>query len=78
MNYLTRCILSRALRSDEAVIAQSSLESLRAYYQGHTDDAKALLSTGDMAVDSALDQVQLAAWTMLANELMNLDEVLNK
>ena len=28
--------------------------------------------------DRALEPATLAAWTMLTNELMNLDEVLNK
>ena len=28
--------------------------------------------------DPKLDPATLAAWTMLANQLMNLDEVLNK
>ena len=33
---------------------------------------------GESKADPALDPATLAAWTMLANELMNLDEVLNK
>ena len=33
---------------------------------------------GEAKSDAALDPPTLAAWTMLTNELMNLDEVLNK
>jgi hypothetical protein len=33
---------------------------------------------GESDPDKSLDPKELAAWTMLANELMNLDEVLNK
>ena len=32
---------------------------------------------GDSKADPAMDVPKLAAWTMLANELLNLDEVLN-
>ena len=42
------------------------------------DDAKKLIAVGESKADPALDAATLAAWTMLANELMNLDEVLNK
>ena len=37
-----------------------------------------LITVGESKPDPALDPATLAAWTMLANELMNLDEVLNK
>ena len=33
---------------------------------------------GESKPDESLDATQLAAWTMLVNELLNLDEVLNK
>jgi hypothetical protein len=33
---------------------------------------------GESKSDPAVDPAALAAWTMIANELMNLDEVLNK
>ena len=36
------------------------------------------ISVGDSRPDASLDPGTLAAWTMLVNELMNLDEVLNK
>ena len=44
----------------------------------HPADAKQLIAVGESKPDPALDVSTLAAWTMLANELMNLDEVLNK
>ena len=41
-------------------------------------EAAKLLAVGESKPDPALDPPTLAAWTMLANELMNLDEFLNK
>ena len=37
-----------------------------------------LIAVGESKADPALDPATLAAWTMTANEVMNLDEVLNK
>ena len=44
-----------------------------------TGAMKALVKRhADPLADGALDPGELAAWTVLANQLMNLDEVLNK
>jgi hypothetical protein len=76
--YLGQRLLSRPFRPEEVKLIQSSLAELSAYYREHADDARSLLTVGDMPADSTLPPDQLAAWTMLTNELMNLDEVLNK
>jgi hypothetical protein len=36
------------------------------------------LSFGESKVDEKLDPVELAAWTMVANLLLNLDEFVTK
>ncbi|HET6424183.1 MAG TPA: DUF1553 domain-containing protein, partial [Planctomycetaceae bacterium] len=78
IDFLTRRLISRPLRAEEQTIVQQSLADLSAYYTAHPNDAKALLGVGEMAIDASMNAPELAAWTMLANELMNLDEVLNK
>ena len=42
------------------------------------DGAKKLIAFGESKPDAKLDAIELATWTMLANELFNLDEVLTK
>lgn len=78
LNLLARRLLARPFRTEEATIVQSSLKELRDYYQSHAEDAKKLIAEGESKADASLDPATLAAWTMLTNELMNLDEVLNK
>jgi mono/diheme cytochrome c family protein len=78
VDYLARRLLARPWRAEEQPVVLASLADLQAYYVAHLDDAKALLAVGEKPVDPALDPAELAAWTMLCNELMNLDEVLNK
>jgi hypothetical protein len=77
-DYIARRLVARPLRDNERPIVLASLNDLRAYYQAHTEDAQKLITFGESKPDATLDAVQLAAWTMLTNELMNLDEVLNK
>jgi hypothetical protein len=55
-----------------------SIAALDGYYRAHPDDARRLLTVGDLKPDPVLKPETQAAWTMLANQLMNLDEVLNK
>jgi hypothetical protein len=71
-------LLSRPLRPEERAIVARSLDGLLGYYRSHVEDAKQLIRVGESKVDTDLDPAVLAAWTMLANELMNLDEFLNK
>jgi hypothetical protein len=59
-------------------IARASLNDLLASYKSAPHDAHELLEVGESKVDESLDPPTLAAYTMVANELMNLDEVLNK
>lgn len=78
LEFTARRLLARPLRPDEVRIAHGSLDELGRYYKEHPSDAKKLIAVGDSKADPALDASTLAAWTMLTNELMNLDEVLNK
>ena len=78
IDFLARRLLARPLRPEESAVVQESLAELAAHYQAHADEAKKLIAVGESKADPALDPATLAAWTMLANELMNLDEVLNK
>jgi len=77
IDYLARRVLSRPLDGDEMAIAKNSLASLAAHYREHPDDARGVVTVGESAPRST-DTGLLAGWTMLANELLNLDEALCK
>jgi hypothetical protein len=71
-------LLSREFRPEEVAILEQSLGQLTAFYLAHEKEADELIHTGDSEPNSALNKSSLAAWTMLCNQMMNLDEVLNK
>ncbi len=78
LDLMSRRILSRPLREAETNLMASARHTLLTHYQSAPEDAKALLSVGEAAVDASLDPVQLASWTMVCSQLMNLDEALCK
>jgi len=77
-NFIALYLLSRPFREIERPIVESSLADLLAYYKANPEDAAKLLAVGESKRDELLDPATHAAWTMLTNQLMNLDEVLNK
>lgn len=78
IDFLAQRLLARSFRPEEMAIVQRSLNQLLAEYKGDDKDAQALITTGESKPDATLPPDRLAAWTMLTNQLMNLDEVLNK
>jgi hypothetical protein len=78
IDFVAQRLLTRPLRTEEKTVAAQSLRGLLGYYRSHVEDAGKLLRVGESKAEATLDPVTLAAWTMLVNELMNLDEFLNK
>ena len=71
-------VLLRPLSAKEAEIVRKNESDLEQAFTANVDSAKALLAVGESKADPALPAPQLAALTMVASELLNLDEALNK
>ncbi len=78
LDFVAERLLARPLRPEEAGVVRATLDDLLRHYRAHADEAAKLVAVGESKADPALDRPTLAAWTMLANQLLNLDEVLNK
>ena len=78
INFMAKRLLARPFRPDEMNVARKSLSQLQAFYASHPKEAQELITTGESRPDATIKPETLAAWTMLANQLMNLDEVLNQ
>lgn len=78
LDRIARRLLAREFRPKEREVVLGVLADLRAHYKAAPEDAKALIEVGEAPVRPGLEPVQLAAYTMVVNQLMNLDEVLNK
>jgi hypothetical protein len=71
-------LLGRPWTGEEQAVIQASLTELRAHYKSVPADADALLAVGNLKRDESIPAAEHAAWTMLCNQLLNLDEVLCK
>ena len=59
-------------------ILQRTLDTHLAKYKTDADAAKKLLAVGESLADAKLNPSELAAWTVAANLVLNLDEVITK
>ncbi len=78
LNYVTTRLLARHLGEKERAFAKRTYDEFIGLYSKNSQEARKLLAVGDSPADEALPVTESAAWTMLASQMMNLDEVLNK
>jgi len=78
LDYISARVLARPLAANERLIARRAYSDFERYYSAHPEDARKFLDDGERKPDPSLAPSEHAALTMLASQLLNLDEVLNK
>jgi hypothetical protein len=78
IDFMTMRLIARSLRPEERDVVSASLKEMRGFYGADPKAAASLIKIGMSPVDAAIAPAELAAWTLVANQLMNLDEVLAK
>jgi hypothetical protein len=78
MDYLLRQTLSRPASEKERRVLESSLQRFLAHYTREPAEALALLNVGESRPPESHSAPTLAAWTLVCNQVLNLDETLNK
>jgi hypothetical protein len=73
---LFRRCASRTPDADELELLRGTLEHFRGRYAGELEAAKALVEVGEAPVPAGLDAAELAAWTLIASSVLNLDAVI--
>jgi hypothetical protein len=73
-----RLAAGRAPDEQERRTLGATLDKMLAAYRSGKEDARALLAIGASAVDSSIPAADLAAYTVVANMILNLDEVMTK
>jgi hypothetical protein len=73
-----RAVTGRFADADELAILAATLAGHRAAFAADPAGARALLAVGDSPPAGGVDAAELAAWTLLANLLLNLDEALTR
>jgi len=80
LEFLSQATLGRVLADKEAAVLTRSLETFHQKFatEDASEDVKALLAVGESKSDETLALSELAAWTMVASQFLNLDEFLTK
>ena len=73
-----RMVTARHPTIDERGVLLDAYAAHLAEYRNDPQAALELISVGDSERDQTLDASELAAWTMIANLLLNLDETITK
>jgi hypothetical protein len=73
-----RLAASRCPDARELAELEAALGDFRSHYRARLDDAKKLIQTGESRPDPRFQPGELAAWTMIGNVILNLDEVITK
>lgn len=73
-----RRALQRSWTPAERTVLEKSLANFREYYRLNPMDAVKLVAVGESKPKAGTNAADLAAMTMLANQVLNLDEVLTK
>lgn len=71
-----RIALGRVPRSDELDVLRRSLEHYQSHFRGDPGAANHLVGFGESAYDRRLSATDLAAFTMIGQTLLNLDETI--
>jgi hypothetical protein len=73
-----RLLLSRQPKPAELALLRSAWDRAKNGFEADPGSAKSLLSVGDARGDASLAPTELAAFTMVASTLFNLDEAVTK
>ena len=78
LDYMTERLLARRFEPREREIASAAYTDYVSHYKDSDADAAGLLAVGKSVIATADPSADYAALTVLANQLLNLDEALNK
>ena len=78
LDVITNHALARPFDAKERAVARKSYGEFMKHYDSNPADAKKLVAVGESLANVTLNATEVAALTMLANQVLNLDEVLNK
>jgi len=73
-----RLVVSRAPRPEESRILMADLRYYLQEFKGKPATAKRLLAVGEKPHGKTVNPVQLAAYTLIANTIFNLDEAISQ
>ncbi len=78
IDLLSEILLSHDPKPKMTRVLEASLTDMEKHYAADSKAAHALVSEGESRRDTSISEPELAAWTMVASEMLNLDETVTK
>jgi Protein of unknown function (DUF1553)/Protein of unknown function (DUF1549)/Concanavalin A-like lectin/glucanases superfamily len=78
INRMSEILFAHDARAPMQAALETSFHQMQQHYAQDPKAAHSLVEVGDKKRDSSISEPELAAWTMVASEMLNLDETMNK
>jgi hypothetical protein len=78
INLMSEILLAHDPPPQMAEVLENSFAQMEKHYAADPKAAHALISEGERKCDASIPAPELAAWTMVASEMLNLDETITK
>ncbi|MEO1857251.1 MAG: DUF1553 domain-containing protein [Rubritalea sp.] len=78
LQFIAKQLLNRELNNKETVIVSKTLHFTHDKFKAAPEKAKELIAFGESKAPDDIDPSELASWTIIANQILNMDETLNK
>jgi len=78
IDLMSEILLSRNSPPKMMAVLETSLKQMQEHYTADPKAARALVDVGESKRDPSIPEPELAAWTMLASEMLNLDQTVTK
>lgn len=76
LTFAYKTLLARTPAAEETAVVNELLERQLAKYKAAPAEAKLAITFGESPPPTGVDEVELAAWTIVANLLLNMDEAI--
>jgi len=78
INRMSEILLAHDAPAPMEAALETSLHQMQQHYANDPKAAHSLVESGEQKPASFIPEPELAAWTMVASEMLNLDETMNK
>ncbi|MCS6851097.1 MAG: PSD1 and planctomycete cytochrome C domain-containing protein [Gemmataceae bacterium] len=78
IEFLYRTVLARRPDAEEQRLVRQFLATQQKYYEANLEAARRVITVGESAPRNVAPVSETAAWTLVANLILNLDETINR
>ncbi len=78
LDLISQRLLARKLETAEKAVVKETLDAALAHYTAKPEEARLAIATGESKAPETIPAPELAAWSLVASQLFNLDETVTR